>query len=218
MAVIVKLTQWLLVGLTAVLIHPAFVTEAYLQVLLLLLAIAAIVPGLEKTVVGKQPLFRIAIARWLLWLCLVLTAIVTFISTHPNSEQRVEQRVALLSVGDMIQDQQLYYLETGTFTNSWQELQVSIPENTPYYRYDLAVQPTTPSSVKITATASPKYPIKSYTGAVFVVGTGAEATSVKVICETLKPSQTSPEMPVAPTSNQEQLVCPAGSQDVTAEI
>ncbi|MBF2088404.1 MAG: type IV pilin-like G/H family protein [Synechococcales cyanobacterium K44_A2020_017] len=217
MSVILKLIPWLFVGLTAALLHLAFTSQAYLQILLLLLAIALIIPGIEKSLAGTLPIFRSTIVRWLLWLCLILAAVVTFVSTHPNSEQRIAQRVALLHVDTIIRDQQIYYLERGTFAASMQELLISIPENS-YYRYDLAVQNTEPSSVKITATASPDYPLKSYTGAVLEVGTGAEATSVKVICETRKPSEVPPAMPNATTSSQDQLTCPAGSQDVTTEI
>jgi Type IV pilin-like G and H, putative len=60
--------------------------------------------------------------------------------------------------------------------------------------------------------------LKSYTGAVFVVGTGTEATSVKAICETRKASPVSPEMPTPPQSNQERITCSSGSQDITEEV
>lgn len=41
--------------------------------------------------------------------------------------------------------------------------------------------------------------------------------AIQVICETLKPSQVPPELPSAPKPSQNQLTCPAGSQDVTPE-
>ncbi|MBM0740717.1 type IV pilin-like G/H family protein [Phormidium sp. CLA17] len=123
----------------------------------------------------------------------------------------------------MVRLEQAYFLEYGKFTLSLNELQVDIPsESTNYgsestnYRYALMLQDGSPQPVMITAV--PKKPgLKSYTGVVFVNGTGEAATSVGQICETEQPSPTPPAMPSAPQNISEPIPCPPGSQAILAK-
>ncbi|PZV11227.1 MAG: hypothetical protein DCF22_15015 [Leptolyngbya sp.] len=120
-------------------------------------------------------------------------------------------------VGAILRSEEAYFLEYGKLTPSLNELQVGIPSGSTDYRYALTLQDGSPQAVMITAV--PKKPgLKSYTGVVFVNGTGqADMTGMNVgqqICETKQPSPTPPVMPIAPQNISEPIPCPPGSQEI----
>jgi hypothetical protein len=217
MTMLIKLGQWLLVGLTLALIYLTFLAKAYTEIFLLLAALIVILPVLEKVVVDKWSFLQPVSARLSLWALLIIVANLIFWTTpRASSEDRIEQEVARLEIQDILKEQQWYYLEQGQFAASLQELQkLRLTEVDQAYRYDIAVQETSPASVQITATALSGRPLKSYTGAVFILGVGTQTTSAKIICQSKKPSSASPEMPSLSSRQLHQPLCPRGAKDVT---
>ncbi|NJM46087.1 MAG: hypothetical protein HC860_07820 [Alkalinema sp. RU_4_3] len=218
MSLFLKLFQWMLVGLTAVLLYLPFRYDAYLQIILLFSSISIIVPGIEKMPVIRMSILHSVKLRLTLWLCLVLTAIFTFLSIpHATSEDRIQQGIVQLQIHDIIREQQSNYLEQGEFLVFLKEPK-NLSLDNQYYHFNFEVQNSAPRNVKITATASSKHPLKSYTGAIFEPKSDAKGIFVQVICETRKPSQVPPDMPVSPKSKSDNVTCPFGSNDVTQEM
>jgi hypothetical protein len=209
MSLLLEFFQWMFVGLIAVLLFIPLEYDGYLQVILLVLFIFMIVPAIERNPAIGLPILHSIIVRFTLWLYLVLAAIITF--------PLIPQEMAQLIIHEINHAQQFNYLGQGKFSVSLEELKISSIDNK-YYHFNLVVQNSDPPSVKITAKASSKYPLKSYTGAIFKPKSDTKGTFLQVICETRKPSQAPPDMPTSPNSKSDRVTCPFGSNDVTQEM
>ena len=86
------------------------------------------------------------------------------------------------------------------------QLGTGINPETNNYSYKIAV--VNPRSARATAAAKDNR-IRSYTGAVFVIGSGNNATTITAICETNNASRTPPAMPRLVGNN---IQCAAGSR------
>lgn len=102
--------------------------------------------------------------------------------------------------------QQAYYIENGRFTANLGQLGVEINPETNNYSYKIAV--VNPRSSRTNASAKDNR-IRSYVGAVFVIGSGNNTTTITAICETNNPSKTPPAMPRIVGNN---IQCAAGSR------
>lgn len=123
---------------------------------------------------------------------------------------KAKQSEAKQNVGAMIRGQQAHFLEQNRFAATVDEMKMGIPPETENYRYEVQLQPDG-RSTKITATAK-DLSLKSYTGAVFAVPQGIEATTIKGLCESDKPTNQPPAMPTLNTSITPPTVdCPSGS-------
>ena len=101
--------------------------------------------------------------------------------------------------------QQAYYTENGKFSSNWSQLGVGIRTETANYTY--RISNLSARSVRVTAAAKDNR-LKSYTGAVFIVGAGNDLTSQSVICESNTATRTPPAMPRLVRNN---IQCAAGS-------
>ncbi|MGB3559492.1 MAG: type IV pilin-like G/H family protein, partial [Geitlerinemataceae cyanobacterium] len=110
-------------------------------------------------------------------------------------------------VGAINRAQQAYKLENEKFADTMEELQIGLPLETESYRMEIVPQPDPTRSVMVTATAKQE-DIRSYMGAVFILENGR---STVIICVTDESSQTPPEMPAPPASENDRPQCPAGS-------
>ncbi|HEY9638701.1 MAG TPA: type IV pilin-like G/H family protein [Coleofasciculaceae cyanobacterium] len=129
-----------------------------------------------------------------------------------NSGNKAKQSEAKTYVSSLIRGQQAYYLEKGSFSKSIPALGINIKPETQNYRYQIVPQAGN-KSVMITAQAK-NSALKSYTGAVFAIKKGGEATTVKGICETSIATTTPPAMPKLIGSGLQSVECPADSKSL----
>jgi type IV pilus assembly protein PilA len=129
-----------------------------------------------------------------------------------NQANKAKQAEAKTNVGSMTRAQQAYFLEKQKFATSWNDPQLGlgIPSESINYSYKIIPQPGKPKQIMISAVA--KQPtLKSFAGAVFVVGSAKEATTVTQICQTDTVSEVAPTQIAAPTGLTDDPKCPAGS-------
>lgn len=115
-------------------------------------------------------------------------------------------------VGSMIRAEQAYQLEKGTFSQSLKDLGIGIQPETENYRYQIVPQ-SDQKSVMVTAQAKGAG-LKSYTGAVFIIKKGKEATTIAGICESDTPTTTPPAMPNVVSNGTNSVECPPGSRSL----
>ena len=101
--------------------------------------------------------------------------------------------------------EQAYYTENGRFSSNWSQLGVGIRTETANYTY--RISNLSARSVRVTAAAKDNR-LKSYTGAVVIVGAGNDLTSQSVICESNTATRTPPAMPRLVRNN---IQCAASS-------
>lgn len=121
---------------------------------------------------------------------------------------RAKQDEGKSTISSLNRAQQAYYLENNRFTGNFGQLGVGISPETGNYSYKIAV--VNPRSARATASAKDSR-IRSYTGAVFVIGSGNNATTITGICESNSASRTPPAMPRLVRNN---IQCPAGSRKI----
>jgi len=118
---------------------------------------------------------------------------------------RAKQDEGKSTISSLNKAQQAYYLENSRFASNFGQLGVGISAETGNYSYKVAVVNT--RSARSTASGKDTR-IRSYTGAVFVIGSGNNATTIAGICESNRASRTPPLMPRLVRNN---IQCPAGS-------
>ena len=110
----------------------------------------------------------------------------------------------------MKKGQQAYFLEYGKLADTIEDLELGINSDTQSYRYVL--DRTGEFEAHMTATA--KSPgIKSYVASIFIIGEEESAQSISIVCESNVPSQTPPDLPSTPKT-QNDLTCAEGSSQV----
>lgn len=142
---------------------------------------------------------------------LILLGIIAAIAlpSFLNQANKARQAEAKNYVGSMLRAQQAYQIEKGTFSQSIQDLGLSIQPETENYRYQIVPQSGN-KSVMITAQAKTEM-LKSYTGAVFVIKKGQEARTIAGICESDSPTTTPPAMPNVVSNGTNSVECPPDS-------
>lgn len=114
------------------------------------------------------------------------------------------QNLAELRVNTIVRSQATHWLLNDRLATSFSELEITTVEDDEDYTYGLTL--INDRVAQVTAVA--KQPnLKSYTGAVFAVGSGTET----ILCGTENPSQ---EAPPTPTLSGRTPQCAAGSQPV----
>ncbi|MBD2261146.1 type IV pilin-like G/H family protein [Pseudanabaena sp. FACHB-2040] len=112
------------------------------------------------------------------------------------------ERLARLRLSSALRAQQFYRITEDRLASSFRELELSSLENDEDYTYSLTVINDRAAQV----TAVGKQPgLRSYVGAVFVVGSSTEI----IICSSEQPSQTAPPTPTLSGSTPQ---CAEGSQ------
>lgn len=104
-------------------------------------------------------------------------------------------------INSVNKSQQIFYLQHGKFASSFEELAIPLQSQPESYEYQIV----SANQQQALVTAQAKKPdLRSYTGAVFVIG---ESTTDQ-ICQTNQPSQTPPSQPEVVENT---IQCPAGS-------
>jgi len=131
-----------------------------------------------------------------------VVALETQTAARPNIAQ---QYLAIVNKA-----QQAYFLKTGKFAASMEELGLVTNSETELYRYRIVPQGDRAASVMIIAQAKTAE-VPSYTGTVFATQINGKRTPVAVICATNQPSTSPPSLPKLPNSGTSAVQCPAGS-------
>ncbi|MCL1463598.1 type IV pilin-like G/H family protein [Argonema galeatum] len=118
---------------------------------------------------------------------------------------RAKQDEGKSTISSLNRAQQAYYLENSRFASNFGQLGLGISAETGNYSYKVAV--VNPRSARSTASAKDTR-IRSYTGAVFAIGSGNNTTTIAGICQSNRASRTPPPMPRLVRNN---IQCPAGS-------
>lgn len=106
-----------------------------------------------------------------------------------------KERDGRLIVGSFIRGQQAYFAEKETFTTDIKELGLGLEDRElNNYTYQVSPSNNLRQAVFVTATAKVAG-LRSFSGAVFVIKEGEEATTITGICETIEPSMTPPLPP-----------------------
>jgi hypothetical protein len=211
--------RWLLVGIAAVFLYNVAIAQAYMQVLPILLAILLLTPGLENWLTEKVPLLQSPFIRSFLGLSCLVFAVASFaMLTLQNSEDRIQQHMGLLDMNEIVRSQKFYYLEErGRFATSFEQLeQLELFAPSKYdggYRYAITVNSSIPPSAVITATADPRYRLRSYTG--ILLRDEQKSDIESIICQTRFISNVPPQVPQLPDLKQQKLVCPANADAVS---
>ncbi|MEQ9550101.1 MAG: type IV pilin-like G/H family protein [Coleofasciculus sp. G3-WIS-01] len=104
-------------------------------------------------------------------------------------------------INSVNKSQQIFYLQHEQFASSLEELAIPLQSQPESYEYQIV----SANQQQALVTAQAKKPdLKSYTGAVFVIGESA----IDQICQTNQPSQTPPPQPEVVENT---IQCPAGS-------
>ncbi|HEY9597601.1 MAG TPA: type IV pilin-like G/H family protein, partial [Cyanophyceae cyanobacterium] len=145
---------------------------------------------------------------------LILIGIIAAIAlpSFLNQANKAKQAEAKNYVGSLIRAEQAYQLEKGTFSPSIKDLGIGIEPETLNYRYQIEAQ-SDKKSVMITAQAKTET-LKSYTGAVFIIKKGEEATTIGGICESDSPTTTPPAMPNVVSNGTNSVECAPGSRSL----
>jgi type IV pilus assembly protein PilA len=121
-----------------------------------------------------------------------------------NQASKAKATFAKMNIAIAVKVQQENYNKTGRFVTSWDELSTGMRSSDDNYEY----QVYTRGSNAFT-TATPKRDgLISFTGFTFHSGSDTAVTSV--ICQTLQPSRTPPQIDDTPGA----VVCPPGSDFV----
>ena len=132
--------------------------------------------------------------------------------TNNQSNRDVESE-AKNYISSTTRAQQAYRLENTTFANSFQELEINVPTKDPNYIYLIIPQINPSQSVMVTATPQ-RFGLRSYTGVVFLVKDSQNRFfSFRIVCESLRPSNTPPIMPQL-QSNYQETKCPSNSRKI----
>lgn len=123
--------------------------------------------------------------------------------TIRDKQTEAKQYVKATNMG-----QQAYYTEYGRFTSNWGQLGIGIITNTANYTY--RISNAAARSVRITATPKDNR-LKSYTGAVFLIGSGNRSITQPVICESNAATRTPPAIPRIVRNT---IQCPAVSTKI----
>jgi len=99
-------------------------------------------------------------------------------------------------VSSLLRGQQAYFAEKETFTTDIKELGLGLENIIDVNNYNYQISPggNLRQSVFFTATAK-VVGLRSFTGVVFVVKEGEEASTITGVCETIEPSMTPPSPP-----------------------
>lgn len=204
--------QWLFVGIAIAFLYHAFVAQAYMQVLPLLLAILFLMPGLGNRLAEKVSFLQSSFVRGFLGFSLLTFSVASFATlTLQNREDRIQQHVGLLETAEIVRAQKFYYLESGQFATSLEEL--NIPKNDEAYRYTITVNNSTPHNAIITATPYSKHRLRSYMG--ILLRNEQDSSTESIICRTRFISQVPPEVPKISNLKQQKLACSANAEIVS---
>jgi type IV pilus assembly protein PilA len=131
-----------------------------------------------------------------------------------NQANKAKEAEAKTNVGSILRAQQAYVLERGKFTTSLPDLQLGITPASTNYSYKITMQPKNASQVTVTA-LSTQPDLKSFAGAVFIVGSGKNATTVTQLCQTEFATQVAPTPIAVPASPADLPQCPPGSRSLS---
>ena len=147
--------------------------------------------------------------------CLVLPVFVGILAaialpSFLNQANRAKEAEATTYLGTMNRGQQAHYVEYGEFTPSLDVLDLGIPSESDFYRYQ--VIPDTDLTSTIYMIATPKEEgLAAMASAVFVIGEGGLADSTTILCRSSTLGATSPPLPEF-DSTSGVAYCPEGSE------
>jgi type IV pilus assembly protein PilA len=134
-----------------------------------------------------------------------------------NQANKAKESEAKHYVGAMIRGQQAYFLENNKFASSIDDLEIGLSStSTKNYAYNLEADNQTggvPYSV-ITAVpqaSSANSTLHSFLGVVVTTSKGKEATTIAILCRSLRPSSQAPELPKFDPKAAAPLTCSPGS-------
>jgi type II secretory pathway pseudopilin PulG len=159
---------------------------------------------------GISPVF------WILggWGCLgvglpimgILAAIIILSLLDVSSRPRSSEAKATL--GYVSRAQQVYHLENGVFSKSLEPLDMKFSPQ--FFAYKVVPNASKLGTFTTAIPVDPNQTLKSYVGFVFLINP-ATSEFIYGICETHKPSQKPPSLPLPPPSPKKPVKCPPGS-------
>jgi hypothetical protein len=132
------------------------------------------------------------------------TKIVSLAEELENNAARAAASEGVLSVSALMSGQQAYYVENEAFTDSFEDLGLSISPDNENYAYAMVLGE---NNVMITGSAQGDE-AKSFTGLVYI---DDEGITQGILCETEENSTTAPDMPEISADG---ATCASGSVSV----
>jgi type IV pilus assembly protein PilA len=164
---------------------------------------------LQKRKLDRQAFAAIGIAFIGTFLLLFIKPTVLSIQ-HADQANRAKQSEAKTYVGTLNRTQQAHHLEKEDFAKTLTELDSPIPSETTNYKYEITIAEKDMTVATGTAKTGG---LKSYVGAVFLIGSSSEANTQAILCE----SESATQKPLdAPILEAGQPKCPSGSSNLDA--